>query len=474
MLNGNTKKLLAFALSSTLSLGVYAQSWKAEAINDLNNGNFAKVERTLNTLSKKEKRRHAVLVDSLQAMMQRIRYDFQLTPEEGKKQLLEKVPNATDAMIAEWKAKKYLETRIIDGQEWWFRKTIRNFTLLNKELFGSKIILNKRKDYAAVQKTCQEILAQKTDANNTCDWKFVEGSFYLEVPANAVPNGEKIRAWFPFPYDNGRQRNFKLISSPSDAVHSSEGCIHHTIYMEQIAKKDKPTRFEMKFSYEVGAQVFHKGDILRNLQPYDINSADYKKYTCQELPHMLVNDKMKDLAHKIVGKETNPVKQASLIYDWISGNYPWAGAIDYSTIPCIPEYVLNIDHGDCGQVSLLYISLLRSLGIPARWESGWEFTADWSGYHDWLEIYFEGTGWVPCDISRGRTTYNEAYQDFYKTCIDGYRFATNQGIGGELSPKKKYIRCETVDFQAGEVEWAKGNLTKWSSDLKIEKITPIK
>ena len=473
MLNRNHKKLLSLAVCTAISGCVYAQSWKEEAVNHLNNGNFTQVEEIVSKLNKKEKKQYALFIDSLQAIMSRIRSDFRLTSDEGKKLLLEKVPTATDNQIEEWKTKKYLETRIIDGQERWFRKTIRNFGLLNKDLYASDISLEKKKEYTEVHKKCEYILSQKADENNVRDWKKVEATFFIEIPANEVPAGETIKAWLPFPFDNGRQRNFEIISSSSTPVHS-ENSIHHTVYMEQKAEKNKPTRFELKFSYEVGAQVFHKGSILRNLKPYDTQSEEYKKNTCQVLPHILVNDKMKALAIEIIGNETNPVKQASMIYEWISANYPWAGALDYSTIPCIPEYVLNIDHGDCGQVSLLYISLLRSIGIPARWESGWEFTAEWSGYHDWTEVYFEGIGWVPADISRGRTTYNEPFQDFYKTGIDGYRFATNQGISGELSPKKKYIRCETVDFQAGEVEWKNGNISKWKSDLKINKITPLK
>lgn len=456
-----------------LGISAHAQSWKQDAINNLNNGEFSKVEQIISSLSKKEKKQHAFLVDSLQAMMTRIKNDFRLTPQEGKKLLLEKVSDATEEQIESWKQKKYLETRIIDGQEWWFRKTIRNFGLLNKELFAEKIIADTKEEYQEYHNGCEYILSLKSDENNVRDWKKVEATFFIEIPANEVPAGKTIRAWLPFPFDNGRQRNFQIISTSSTPTHSTNS-LHHTIYMEQKAQKNKPTRFEMKFSYEVGAQVFHKGDILRNLKPYNKDCKEYIKYTSQELPHMLVNDRMKNLALSIVGNETNPVIQASKIYDWISANYPWAGALDYSTIPCMPEYVLNIDHGDCGQVSLLYISLLRSLGIPARWESGWEFKANWSGYHDWAEVYFEGTGWVPSDVSHGRTTHNMPFQDFYKTSIDGYRFATNEGISGQLSPDKKYIRCETVDFQAGEVEWEKGNLTNWKSDLIINTITPIK
>ncbi len=465
-------KLLSMALCTAIGTSAYAQTWKQETIKDLNNGNFINVETTINKLSKKEKKQQKWLVDSLQDIMFRIRKDFNLTPEEGKKILLEKVPNATDELIESWKEKKYLETRNIDGKEYWFRKSIRNFSLLNKELYSSKIALDKKEDYNDVHKICEYILSQKTDVNNVCDWKKIELTYFLEVPANEVPSGEIIRAWLPFPYDNGRQRNFVIDYSSSPVTHSV-GSVHNTVYMEQKAKKDTPTRFEIKMSYEVGAQVFHRGTILRNLKPYNTQTQEYKDNTCQELPHIILNDKMKELALKIIGDEKNPVKQASLIYDWISANYPWAGAIDYSTIPCIPEYVLNINHGDCGQVSLLYISLLRNIGIPARWESGWEFPSSSAGWHDWLEIYFEGTGWVPCDMSRGRTTYNEPFQDFYKTSIDGYRFATNKGTNGEFYPKKKFLRCETVDFQAGEVEWKNGNISRFKSDLIINKITPI-
>ncbi len=471
--NFKYKFMFSIALSGMICGSAYANKWKEEVVNYLNKGEFQKVETIIADLSKKDKLQNPVFIDSLQTMMQRIKNDFRITPEDGKKMLLEKVPTATDEQIKEWKEKKYIETKTIDGKEWWFRKAIRNFGLLNKDLYKEQIAADKKNEYADVHKKIEHILSQRRDANNVCDWKTVEMTYYLEVPANEVPKGEIIRAWLPFPYDNGRQRNFKVLSSTSPVTHS-EGSVHHTVYMEQKAEKDKPTRFEIKFSYEVGAQVFSRGDIIRNLKPYDTETDNYKNNTCQVLPHILVNDKYKNIALSIIGNETNPVQQASMIYDWISANYPWAGALDYSTIPCMPEYVLGINHGDCGQVALLYISLLRNLGIPARWESGWEFTADWSGWHDWLEIYFEGTGWVPCDMSIGRTTYQEPFQDFYKTSTDGYRFATNEGIGGEFYPKKKFLRCETVDFQAGEVEWNKGNITHYKSDLVINKITPIK
>ena len=142
----NYRKLLSLAVCATMSLSSFAQTWKNVAVNKLNNGKFKEVEQIISDLNTKEQKDNAIFIDSLQTMMGRIRNDFRITPEEGKKELLKKVPNATDAMISEWKKKKYLETRIIDGQEWWFRKTIRNFSLLNKDLYAEQIAADKKKE----------------------------------------------------------------------------------------------------------------------------------------------------------------------------------------------------------------------------------------------------------------------------------------------------------------------------------------
>ena len=112
-----------------------------------------------------------------------------------------------------------------------------------------------------------------------------------------------------------------------------------------------------------------------------------------------------------------------MVYNWISRAFPWAGAREYSTLANIPQYVLDNGHGDCGQVGLLYITLVRSLGIPARWESGWVINPGDEGWHDWAETYYEGVGWVPTDPSFGRGTMDTPLENYYTTGIDGARQA---------------------------------------------------
>ena len=88
-----TSRIIATIAASFFIGGtLHAQAWKAKAISDMKKGDFAKVEQTISKLSQEEQNKHAWLIDSLQAMMSRIRDDFRLSREEGKKLLLEKVP----------------------------------------------------------------------------------------------------------------------------------------------------------------------------------------------------------------------------------------------------------------------------------------------------------------------------------------------------------------------------------------------
>lgn len=457
---------------------LYGTNWKRETEKLILNGQFFSADSLLKSLPQKDKEKYYVDIDSFRTIMERIRMDFNMPREEGIRLIRQRIPEVTVNEIEEWKNKKYIETMCIDGTEWWFRKAVRNLWLLNYELPDSinQISSKATPEQFARIGYAKKVISCEPDSGNTRNWHNAVIRFTLGVKPNVVPAGDKIRVWLPFPLNSSRQKNVKLLYASEPAT-ISENSEHRTVYMEKQAIKDKTTHFEILFSYDVGAQYFNPDKIIENLLPYKKLSEEYIRYTSPQPPHIVVNDKMKAIADSIVGDEKNPVRQASLIYDWIDSNFPWAGAREYSTIHNIPEYVLGIKHGDCGQVSLLYISLLRSIGIPARWESGWMLHPGEKNLHDWTEIYFEGTGWVPCDISFGvmQDADNPVIRDYYKTGTDIYRMATNSNIGMPLSPGKKYIRSETVDFQLGEAEWKNGNIyyPDWKSSLTIVSFTPI-
>lgn len=449
-------------------------NWLNQVEDLMEKGEFKKAENLMKSLPKKQKVAEEVRIDSLNTIMNRIRKDFNMKPDSGLNLIKQKMPAVTTEQIAKWKRDKKIEYMIIDGQEWWFRKSVRNLWLLADELKENHDA-DKMKTYIIRRKYYLEAMQSPADENGLRDWRHMNITFYLDVNADAVPAGETLRVWMPFPYENMRQKNIKLESSNRD-VTFSQGSKHHTVYMEGIAEKGKPTHFEYTFSYDVAERHICQQDLLAMLEPYNTESAEYKEFTGNYPPHIIITDDTRALAQEIVEGETNPVLQASKIFDWISMTYPWAGAREYSTIKNMPEYVMANGHGDCGQVALMYITLVRSLGIPARWESGWMIHPDEINWHDWAETYFEGIGWVPTDQSFGRSAVGTPMNSYYTTGIDVYRMASNEAIGDKLSPEKKYIRSETVDFQPGEVEWRKGNLyyDTWKSHLIVNSREKIK
>ena len=451
----------------------YGADWLEQVNQCIAQGEFARAEKIMNKLPKKTRTAEAVRIDSLQTIMQRIRKDFNLTPEQGVAMIREKMPEATDAQIANWKATRKLEVMNIDGQEWWFRKSVRNLWLLGDE-FAQANEEERQQTYLTRRRYFREAMRSEVDRFGVRDWRRANITFSLDVDADAVPAGEKLRVWMPFPYENGRQRNITYVEGNHPATKSVDSK-HHTVYMEAIAEAGKPTHFEYTFTYEVGERHIAQQDLLALVEPYRTDTELYRTYTASEAPHMIITDEMRALAQRIVGEEENPVMQAYKVYQWISRTYPWAGAREYSTLANIPQYVIDNGHGDCGQVTLLYITLVRALGIPARWESGWMLHPDEVNWHDWGETFFQGVGWVPTDQSFGRSAIDTPMDAYYATGIDVYRMATNEAVGDRLDPPKTFIRSETVDFQPGEVEWRGGNLyyDKWHSHLEVNGITPL-
>jgi transglutaminase-like putative cysteine protease len=175
-----------------------------------------------------------------------------------------------------------------------------------------------------------------------------------------------------------------------------------------------------------------------------------------------------------VGDEKNPWRVAQKLYAAVDA-IPWAGAREYSTISKISDYDLHAGHADCGQQTLLMITLLRLNGIPARWQSGMMYAGDsaqaadayWN-LHDWGQLYIAPYGWIPMDVTFGRLDDpDSAVAGFYLGGLDGYRIAFNDDYGRTFVPRKQHFRSETVDLQRGEAEWSGGNLyfDQWDYDF---------
>ncbi len=76
--------------------------------------------------------------------------------------------------------------------------------------------------------------------------------------------------------------------------------------------------------------------------------------------------------------------------------------VDGSARP--PRRTLTLGHGACRDVTVLLADALRSVGLPARFTSGW-FAAPGApeepDLHAWTEVYLPGAGWRGFDATTG-------------------------------------------------------------------------
>lgn len=429
-----------------------------------------------NTRSNPVKIPEWIEADSAQAINRRIAIDFPMTYDDLVQTLQDKYPEMSPDSVRYYVDKHYIETTIIDGVERVHRKALKNLTLLNPEMNGGWQLRGGNASPARISYV-DSVISWTEGRNRLGGAHRVKMQFNITVPYVPALADDTLRVWMPYPEETARQTDIKLTytSQPDYIISTPQQSAHRTIYFSAPVLNGKPTEFTYEVEFTTAGVYNSPDSIMAHLKPYDTASAEYKKFTAFDSPHIVPLD---SLARHIVGSETNPFKCSELVYDYIIHKYPWAGAREYSTIPCIPEYVVGRSYGDCGQVTLLYISLMRTLGIPARWESGWMLHPGEVNLHDWAEVYFEGTGWVPVDVSFGRYTPSPDPRvvNFYSTSIDAHRFAANSGIGDRFYPPKRFIRSETVDAQVGEVECSKGNIfyPGWDQQLRLLSVTPVK
>ncbi|MCE1189144.1 MAG: transglutaminase domain-containing protein [Ignavibacteria bacterium] len=410
-----------------------------------------------------------------QERMARIRADFNKTEDQVLGYIKKYIPEADATLMRKWENNQTLEMKNIDGNRWYFSLAARNLFRLDadaKKRFETIEGLQTERYAPLLESELPQIIA--AEGGNLRRPIEITCSYTLTVKPDAVPAGEIIRCWMPYPRTGElRQKNVQLVSSGEpDYIISPASYGHQSIYMQKPAIAGQPVVFTYSFKYTAFAEYY-------NLDVNKINFTDVpdnilQQYTREELPQIKFTETIKKLSNTIVGTEKDKTQKLLKIYSWISNNIPWASAREYSTIPDIPAYCAINGHGDCGIQSLLFITLCRYNGIPARWQSGWMLHPNAVNLHDWAEMYVAGAGWVPVDQSFGlQESTNPKIHWYFLGNSDQYHLIVNSGVAQNFYPEKSYPRSETVDFQRGEVEWRGGNLyfDKWGYDMKVSYIT---
>lgn len=404
--------------------------------------------------------------------MRRIHLDFTLSADDAKARVKQQVPDLRDAEFADWDAAGLIEHYVIDGETRYFSRAPSNLFRISPQAAARRASPKPFVDGPMEHLNAHhsEIRTQALASGDTgVAPRRIRVTQSLIVNADAVPPGETVRAWIPYPRAlPGQQENIHFIRSvPAKKVIAPEATLQRTVYLEQPAKAGEATTFSIEYDMTVLGQ-YH------SIQPEKvtpiIKTDALAAHLGERAPHIVFTDAIRKFSRDAVGDETNPYRIAQKLFAAVD-RIPWAGAREYSTITNISDYALHAGHADCGQQTLLLMTLLRLNGIPARWQSGMVYSdGSFDNLHDWGWMYLAPYGWIPMDVTTGRLTGNTELEWFYLGGLDAYRIAFNDDYGTDFVPAKTHVRSETVDSQRGEAEWRGGNLyfDQWDYTFKAQ------
>jgi len=277
--------------------------------------------------------------------------------------------------------------------------------------------------------------------------------------------GNSLYLWVPRVLEGPEQRDIKVVSvEPEPMFDDYRGTT--LFFLENLKRGERySVSIDFIFSrYEVDTKV----NVGRVSLYYDKTNKLYHTYTT---PSDLVpaSDKtIKSVARSVVGAEKNPYRKARLLYNYVVKRLSYVETPENFSVPGATK----TKKGNAYIYSLLFCSLARSVGIPARAVAGYIIVGkNLCRKHYWAEFYLEKVGWVPVDpllgdgVKLGDLKAGVNLREFYFGGLDNKHIAMSKGLINlkQMNPKGRLVtRRNAASFQTIHEEYT-GNLRSYSS-----------
>jgi transglutaminase-like putative cysteine protease len=316
-------------------------------------------------------------------------------------------------------------------------------------------------------------------------------SFVLTQTHNlAAPEGSAgvTNLWVPLPEDFGFQRVRKISfdGNYKDAyITTANEYGARTLFATWPDAKNKP---QLTVTLEIDTFDWEPelGGLLAGYRvPETISYPKEIELYLQPTTHIAIDGIVRTTADKIVGGETNPLKKARLIYEWVSAKMSRDNSITgcgQGDVKAILESGKLV--GKCTDTNSVFVALARSVGIPAREMFGIRLgksvkleqytktalgTADETGLsnvsggqHCRAMFYLAGFGWVPvdpADVTKTRLTENKPHSDPAVQAVNKHLFGNwemnwvgfNFARDFDLGPKPEQTPLNNFGYPYAEV-----------------------
>ena len=282
--------------------------------------------------------------------------------------------------------------------------------------------------------------------------------------------GMFIRAHLPIPAACPQQSDIVIEKvEPPGGVIAPEDALQRTVCWEMNMEENH--EFAVEYSY-IHRAVYHDVDAI----VADLVQPDFD--TGEEAPHIVFTPYIRELVDSLSAGTDDPLEKARRFYDFITLNMKYNFMPAYFGLENIAETCARNFSGDCGVFALLYLTMCRCAGIPARWQSGFTAEPDFCGGHDWVRFYIAPYGWLYADCSYGTGAVrvgNEERRRFYFGNLDPYRMVANDAFQAPFTTDKAHWRADPYDNQVGEMETADRGLRydefdRWKGILSHEEV----
>ncbi len=410
-------------------------------------GDFARMERVID-----KKLQNAALPKALRArlelekeLIRRLPDEYPYSVNEALQQLRECFGEFSEEELDELRDADAVEWAYMNGEPKFFVRFLSNLVMTRKA-YADRLTEAGRAKYPSGNKEQRIAAIRKMKAQGTLNMRLHIKSTMLITPDEAH-KGQPVTAYLPIPIPYAQVENVQILDiSPKDTLIAPKEHPQRTAIFRAVPS-DIP--FSVEYTYETH---------MRYVEPDPACVADSQPtfYTEELPPHIRFTPYLRSLAAEIIGEEKNPLVKARKIYDFVTTKAIYSLMREYYTMPMITEFIGTSLKGDCGVQALLFITLCRIAGVPARWQSGLYTEPGDVGSHDWAQFYIAPYGWLFADPSFGGGGYRDGDMErwnFYFGNLDPYRMPANSEYQHEFYVPTRFMRYDPYDNQQGEAEY---------------------
>ncbi len=261
-------------------------------------------------------------------------------------------------------------------------------------------------------------------------------------PAPDVP-GSTFQAWIPIPAACPQQSEIEILEATPGGICAPESAPQRTIWWGESPRREYSVTYRYRYRADCTDPLTIRPDPV---QPqFD---------TGEEAPHIVFTPYLRALTARVTQCCRGPVEKAKAIYDYVTGFVDYRFQPAYLQLEGVADQCARELRGDCGMMALLFITMCRIAGIPARWQSGLSARPGDVGCHDWAMFYIAPHGWLWADCSYGSSARRNGEEDrrrHYFGSLDPWRMVANSACFVPLTPPDFQWRADPYDNQRGEM-----------------------